>query len=325
MKVSIVIPNFNGEEILKRNLPRVIESASRYAKDKSRQTEIIVVDDGSLDKSTDVIREIIRANSYPFISIKLLENSVNRGFSSTVNKGAKEAQGEFLVLLNTDAYPEKNEDFFSKAFVYFDNPDFFAVGFMDKSVETDGRVVLRGRGVGRWKRGFLLHRRGEVNKANTLWVSGGSSAYRRSIWNELGGMNELYNPFYWEDIDLSYRAQKRGYKIAFESQCVVVHEHEKGAIKKSRSRFIIQTISYRNQLQFVWLNATDTFLLISHICWLPFHLLNTLFRGDFAFLFGLLKALIRLPKIAASRVHAKKKAVVSDREVVEAFTNERIE
>lgn len=324
MKVSFVIPNFNGEEILRKNLPKVISAAELYAKDDDHKTEIILVDDCSKDSSVDVIKEIFAKVSRKYITTKLLVSPINNGFSSTVNKGARESRGEILILLNTDAYPEKREDFFSKAIEHFKDPKLFAVGFMDKSVE-DERVILRGRGVGTWKRGFLLHRRGEVDKNNTLWVSGGSSAFRKSIWDKLGGMNEMYNPFYWEDIDLSYRAQKNGYKIIFDPSAVVVHEHEEGSIKKSRKPFAIQTISYRNQLQFVWLNVTDTSILVAHIIWLPFHLLNTLVKGDAAFLLGLFKAMGRFPMIMRRRKENKKKNMLSDSEVVHDFANEKVE
>lgn len=324
MKVSFVIPNFNGEEILKRNLPKVIEAAAVFSKDESHKTEIIIIDDCSKDKSVSVINSIINDAKYKYLTLKLIINPINKGFSSTVNNGARKATGEILILLNTDAYPEKKEDFFSDALRYFDDPKVFAVGFLDKSIE-DGKVVLRGRGIGKWKRGFLLHRRGEVDKNNTLWVSGGSSAYRKSIWDQLGGMNEMYNPFYWEDIDLSYRGLKNGYKIIFEPKSAVIHEHDKGSIKKSRKPFTIQTITYRNQLQFVWLNATDKSILLSHILWLPFHLLNTLIKGDTAFLFGLLKATLRLPEVLRYRSERNSSFVVSDKEVVEPFINERVE
>lgn len=324
MKVSFVIPNFNGEKILSKNLPRVLDAAKLYAKDSTRITEVILVDDCSTDSSVDVIKDIFSKIQHKFIVTKILTSSVNRGFSSTVNTGAKVATGEILILLNTDVYPEKQGDFFSLSLKHFKDPELFAVGFMDKSVEGD-RVILRGRGVGVWKRGFLLHRRGEIDNHTTLWVSGGSSAFRKSIWDELGGMNELYNPFYWEDIDLSYRAQKIGYKILFDPRTVVMHEHEEGSIKKSRKPFAIRTISYRNQLQFVWLNVTDLSLIAAHLAWLPFHLFNTLVKGDVGLLLGLFHALGRFPMIMKKRRESAKRIRFSDSEIVKYFRSEMIE
>ena len=114
------------------------------------------------------------------------------------------------ILFNTDVYPDK--DFLTPLLSHFKDEKVFAVGCMDKSIEGKD-VVLRGRGIGVWKRGFLVHEKGEIEKSDTLWVSGGSGAFRKSIWDKLGGLNELYNPFYWEDIDLSYRAQNQDTKL----------------------------------------------------------------------------------------------------------------
>ncbi|MDP3940887.1 MAG: glycosyltransferase family 2 protein [bacterium] len=322
MKVSFIVPNFNGEEILHKNLPRVLEAAELYGEAIQHFTEVIVIDDCSTDRSVTVIESIFSKKMSKHVKCLLLKNSVNKGFSSTVNKGARQATGEILVLLNTDAYPEDTKNFLVSPLGYFSDPNCFAVGFMDKSVEQDGSIVMRGRGVGCWKRGVLVHIKGNVSKQNTLWVSGGSSAYRKTTWDTLGGMNEIYNPFYWEDIDLSYRALKSGYSIIFDPKCVVVHEHERGAIKRSRSRFTVQTIAHRNQLFFVWLNLTDPALLIAHILWLPYHILNTLRQGDCTFLIGFFQAVMRLPEILRLKGHNSAQFVLSDGQVVSEFTSE---
>ncbi len=153
-------------------------------------------------------------------------------------------------------------------------------------------ALIRGRGIARWERGMYIHSRGEVNKTDTAWVAGGSGAFRKSIWNQLGGMDPIFNPFYWEDIDLSYRAVKAGYTILFEPKSVVIHEHEKGIIQQEYSSFQVKTIAYRNQFLFIWKNMSDLNILVEHIVWTPVRLLQALFRGDFAMLLGYWKALI---------------------------------
>ena len=189
---------------------------------------------------------------------------------------------------------------------------------MDKSIEK-GKVILRGRGVGKWQRGFLIHSAGALNKTSTLWVNGGSGAFRKSIWDKLGGFDELYNPFYWEDIDLSYHALKSGYKILFEPKSVVVHEHEKGAINQKYSQFQIKTIAYKNQFIFVWKNATDLDLQFLHVFWLPYHFVKALGRKDLAFFLGFFLSFIRLPQIIKSSFRAQKDFTKSDHEVLEEF------
>ncbi len=304
MNVSIVIPNYNGARLLEKNLEKVFDAVNYYKKGK---VEIIIVDDASTDNSLDIIKDK---------NVAIFKNEKNLGFSSTVNNGVKEAKEDILVLLNTDVVPEKG--FLQPLISHFNDESVFAVGCMDKSIES-GKTVLRGRGVGKLKRGFLVHKRGEIDKTNTLWVTGGSGAFRKSIWNKLGGFNEIYNPFYWEDIDLSYRAIKSGYKILFESKSVVVHEHEKGAIIEKFSSFKIKTIAYRNQFIFVWENATDISLQFLHVLWLPYHFLKAMLRGDAAFFLGFVKAFILIPKIIKSRLKSQKMFVKTDYEIVKEF------
>lgn len=285
--------------MLSKNLPKVREAVKYYVKEHSSIAEIIIVDDASTDDSIQYIEnQISKIKNTDQKSetemLRLLVNTRNLGFSPTVNRGEKEAAGEIIILLNTDVVPEK--DFLEPLLTHFKDENVFAVGCMDKSLEN-GKVVLRGRGEGHFERGFLVHRRGEVNKNNTLWVSGGSGAFRKSIWEKIGGLNELYAPFYWEDIDLSYRALKAGYKVLFEPKSIVVHEHEKGAIKERYSRFRIKTIAYRNQFIFMWSNITDFDLRLKHLLWLWYHFIKALLRGDMAFLIGFVKAFILLPKI----------------------------
>lgn len=297
MKISIIIPNYNGEELLKKNLPKVLDAVG--------DAEIIVVDDASTDGSLDVL------DSFKS-KIKIIKNEKNLGFSSTVNRGVKAAEGDIVILLNTDVIPER--EFLIPLLTHFNDEGIFAVGCMDKSIE-DGKVVLRGRGVGRWERGFLVHSRGEVDKTNTLWVNGGSGAFRKSIWKKLGGFDELYNPFYWEDIDLSYRAIKSGFKVLFEPKSIVIHEHEKGAIKNKFSSSEVKAIAYRNQFIFVWKNTTDLNLQFLHFFWLPYHFIKVLIEGDMAFFKGFFSAFLLLPKIIISSFNSQRLFLKKDSEI----------
>lgn len=308
MSISIVIPNFNGKIIIQKNLSKVLDSL----KDFKGEKEIIFVDDASKDGSLEYLKSLKEKD----VKIYVLSNSKNLGFSSSVNKGVESAKNEIVILLNTDVSPQK--DFLKPLLEHFKEENVFAVGAMDKSIEGD-KVVLRGRGLGVWRKGFLVHRRGEVDKTNTLWVSGGSSAYRKSIWDKLGGLNELYNPFYWEDIDLSYRALKSGYKILFEAKSIVTHEHLKGAIKENYSDAKIKATAYRNQFIFVWENATDYKLLTQHFVYLPYHLVNAILRGDLAFFIGFFKALSLILKIVKSSLKYQKYFVKKDSEVVREY------
>lgn len=297
MKVSIVIPNFNGERILKENLPKLLPVIGN--------SEVIVVDDASTDGS------IVALKKY-FPQVKIVAREKNEGFSSAVNDGVKIAAGDLVLLLNTDVVPTPG--FLDAAIRHFKNSKVFAVGCMQKNVEGD-KIVWRGRGIGNFSQGFLIHQRGEIDKTNTLWVSGGAGIFRKNIWHDLGGMDELYNPFYWEDIDLSYRALKAGYKLVFEPESIVIHNQAQGAIRSFYDQAKINTIAYRNQTQFVWLNITDVSLLVNHALFLPVSLIRALIKGDFAFLAGFFNVFIRLPRIIGKRNINKKNFIIQDKEI----------
>ncbi len=301
MRVSVVIPNYNGEKLLKDSLPRVISVSDR--------AEIIVVDDASTDASIETLKR-------EFPQIKLITHRQNLGFSSTVNDGVKNASGSLIYLLNSDVVPSKN--YLSLLKNYFLDPEVFAVGSLQKTVE-ENKTTLRGRGIGKFTKGFLIHQKGEINKKDTLWVGGGAGMFRKSLWEKFGGMNTIYNPFYWEDIDLSYRALKAGYKIYFEERSIVTHSQHKGAIRSSYSPVLIKTIAYRNQFFFIWVNITDNFFLIEHFFWLPYYLIRAIITFDFAFLRGFYLAVLQLRKVLEIHCQNQKRAKISDREVIKKF------
>lgn len=310
MNISIVIPNYNGEELLRRNLAKVFDAVRPH---KDVKVEVIIVDDGSTDGSKNFIASQILNPKSQSVPLRLIENEKRLGFSSAINRGVGRANGEIVVLLNTDVVPQKG--FLEPLLQHFEDPFVFAVGCLDKSIEK-GRVVVRGRGIGKFQRGFLVHARGEVNKHDTLWVSGGSGVFRKSTWKALGGFDTLYNPFYWEDIDLSYRAIKSGYKIFFEPKSIVIHEHEGGSIKKHYKDFQIRIVSYRNQFIFVWKNITDLDKQFLHILWLPYHFLKAFLRGDFYFFIGFFLAVVKLPYIIKESFSVQKLFIKPDRAII---------
>lgn len=289
LSVSIIIPNWNGANLLRKNLPAVIAAA--------KGAEILVADDASVDDSVEVLKR-------EFPEVVRVENKKQRGFAGNVNSGVAKATGDIIVLLNTDVRPQK--DFLAPLLAAFAADDnLAAVGCLEKSHEKNG-VVLRGRGIARWEKGFFIHARGEVTKTDTAWVSGGSAAYRRNVWNMLGGMDTIYNPFYWEDIDLSYQILKAGYTIRFEPKSIVDHFHEEGAIKTAFTPETVKRIVYRNQFLFLWKNISDVSLWFMHCIWMPVRLAQAAIVGDTAMVYGYAMVFIMFPALYKSRLRASR-------------------
>lgn len=286
-KVSIVLPNWNGAALLVKNLPAVILA--------SKGAEIIVSDDASSDNSISVL-----AQTFP--NVIVVKNLKKQGFAGNVNRGVARSSGDIIILLNTDVRPEV--DFLDALLSHFEDPTVFAVGCLEQSHEKE-KIIERGRGLSRWERGYFIHSKGRVKEGATAWVSGGSGAFRRSMWDEIGGMDTLYNPFYWEDIDLSYTGRKAGYRTLFEPKSIVGHFHEEGMIKTRYSSRDIKRIAYRNQFFFIWKNLSDSRILFSHMLWTPIRLFQALVRGDTQMLFGFISALYKLPQVISSRRKVK--------------------
>lgn len=318
MSVSIIIPNFNGSLLLPKTFPAVLQAVLFYKTKTKDKVEIIFVDDASLDRSVELIDTFVKEGEAHDIRVIKVIHKRNIGFSTSVNDGARHARNEILVLLNTDVLPQEN--FLIPLLSHFQDEKIFAVGCLNKSVERN-KEVFRGRGIGKWQRGFLVHSAGAIDKTNTLWVSGGSGAFRNSFWGKLGGFNSIYDPFYWEDVDFSYRALKSGYNIVFEPKSIVTHYHEKGAIQTHYSAFEVKTIAYRNQILFTWVNATDLTILISHVVWLPYHIFMALLRRDKAFYYGFFKALFKLPETIRSARKQQTLFVKSDKDIISNFTS----
>src|SRR3990167_7033877 len=118
-KVSVIIPNYNGEELLSHNLPNVIKFC--------KACEIIVVDDASSDGSVKLIKESHK-------NIKLIKNSKNLGFARSINKGVENASGDLVLLLNSDVLPR--EDFLDPALKQFKDTNLCAVALADYSHEN---------------------------------------------------------------------------------------------------------------------------------------------------------------------------------------------
>ncbi|MEK7526384.1 MAG: glycosyltransferase [Patescibacteria group bacterium] len=292
--VSIVIPNFNGKMLFEKHLSNVVKASENK---KNRISEIIIVD----DKSTDDSLGFLKKN---FPQVKLVRHTKNRGFSSTVNTGVRTAKSELVCLLNTDVSPAVN--FLEDSLIHFDDGKVFGVSFNEKGA---------GFTKGKFQDGFIVFdgRNEKKTTSETFWVSGGSGIFSRSIWMKLNGLDEkLLSPFYWEDIDICYRAWKRGYKLLWESKSVVDHIHE--ATMSTLSQSYVTTIRQRNQLLVVWKNITSQRLFRKHIQ----GLFSRIFKHP-GYIRIVVLGLLKLKVVLKARKKEKKESSVSDEAIFARF------
>ncbi len=238
MKTSIVIPVYNGKQYLSDNLLSVIALGA---------DEIVIVDDASTDGSADYI-----AKNYPHI--KLIRHTKNLRFPISVNDGFKNSSGDIVFLLNQDLKPQKS--LISNALKHFSDKNIFAVTFNERE---------RSWAEGIWKNGMLEFKNGKIDDQihESLWASGGSAAFRKDLWNQLGGFDPIFSPGYFEDLDLGLRAKKAGYKIIWDPECKVDHQVS-GTFPKTFTPQKLQHIKDRNYLLAVWKNLPSS-QLVPHL------------------------------------------------------------
>ncbi len=295
-RVSIVIPNYNGEELMAKHLPAVIEAWKNL---KNSILEVIVVDDASSDRSVKLLKKF-------FPEVRLYCHKVNRGFSSTVNTGVRYAKGDLVCLLNTDVSPKR--EFLVSVLPHFKVHNVFAVSLHEEGF---------GYGVGVFRDGYIMHDPGKESEKviDTFWASGGSAAFDRKKWWQLSGLDEKnLSPFYWEDIDISYRAQKRGWRILWEPKAIVVHQHEGTTSKLSKT--YKDRIWERNQLVVIWKNITSRVLFRKHI----FGLFARCAKHP-GYTRIVIMALSKLPQIYKDRHREKKESKVSDESIFAKFSH----
>ncbi len=293
--ISIVIPHYGGKELLAKNLPRDIEAQQNP---NNFIKEIIVVDDGSADDSANFVKQ-------NFPSVRLIKHKINRGFSAAINTGVRMSKGNYIVLLNNDVFPQK--DFIENILPFMrKDPNIFAVSFHESGY---------GWSKGDFKDGFIVYLPGTEDKEphHTFFVNAGGALYRKSIWMSLGGLDEsLFSPAYWEDVDLSYRALKRGYRLFWHPGANVSPNLSATVNRFPKRNF--SKIQERNQLLFIWKNLVSPQLFRKHVAGLLKRILKH--PGYLTIVF---MAVRKLRIVLRERRREEKEGLVSDEAIFARF------
>ncbi len=224
MQHTLLIPIYNNLPLLQKFLPQNLS----YPWD-----EVIIIDDASTDGSAKWLK-----NNFP--QIKLITHQHNQGFIHSVNQGFQIAKGKIVTLLNSDVLLKTNPIPILNSFLT-KHPKTFAVSFNEPQYSY---------ALPHWD-GLFGHKVGPKTKKphSSLYASGGSAAFVKSIWLKLGGFDPVYHPFYWEDVDISWRAKLAGYQIWWHPDIIVDHQHE-STTSKTHSLKYKTFIIERNRLIF---------------------------------------------------------------------------
>ncbi len=233
----MVIPSFNGKELLEQYLPSLLETLRNSR--QVPQYETIVVDDASTD-GTDVFL----TENYP--EVIYLKNTENMGFSKTSNRGLHQAKHELVLFLNNDMV--LNDDFFEKTIPYFDQEDTF--GVFSEIRDSLGEKKLEGQKAPKCKKHRIHYEDNRETKGPfTFYLCGGNALVSRKKMLELQGFNEIFSPFYFEDFDVSLRAWRKGWKCYYTEETFCKHCHSQ-TINSNFSKEYVQGIFLRNRFIF---------------------------------------------------------------------------
>ena len=298
--IDIIILNYNGSEMMRQCLPSVVDAARR----SPVPCRVIVLDNKSTDESLDYVRKT-------FPHIKTIVSSENRVLFS-YNDLIPKLSSDIVILLNNDV--KVTPDFIAPLIKHFEDNEVFAVA--PKQLDFNGNY---NGGKNRILFSFGLIEAGPYNYKNedaavnepgyTFYEA--NSAYDRRKFVELGGFDDIYAPFTWEDTDLAYRSWKSGYKFIYEPKSVIYHYESytinREGVKVENRRIITR----RNSFIFTWKNISDPGLLMQHLFLLPLNLVLSLFN-DRPRIIAFIQALKYLPRIFKSR----KRYPVSDAKVL---------
>ena len=212
MKVTVVVPNWNGQDYLKPCLKSLL--------DQSFRAEVIVVDNGSTDGSVNLVEE--------FSEVTLIRLAKNRGFAGGVNAGIKQALkdgADAVALLNNDAVADK--DWLKNLVATMDsNP---IAGIVTSKIMRADKKHLDSTGefYSIWGLPFPRGRNeidsGQYDKQEEVFgASGGASLYRGTTLEEIGLFDEDFFA-YFEDTDLSFRAQLYNWRVIYQPEAVAYH------------------------------------------------------------------------------------------------------
>ena len=301
-EITLIITNWNGSKLLRECLPTVLE-AVRF--DHHHFYEVMVIDDCSNDNSLGIL-----ADEFP--EVRTEQTPQNLGFQEANNYAVKLAESKIVMPMNNDIKLDP------KALHYlaqhFDNKDTFAVS--GKIFAFDQTTFLYGNRGGYFHKGhFHLYEKPPEDDSQTLFACGGAFMVNRQKYLDLGGFDSMYHPLYYEEIDLSYRALKRGWKVHYEPQSIAYHKVQATITRQEKLRRI-SLISARNNYLFIWKNILDRSMTLTFLFYIPLFLLRDLFRLRSRFWVAFYLALKRLPRALKGRSVEQSAVLYSDREIL---------
>ncbi len=223
--VSIIIVSFNTRDLLRKCLQSIIQEAAQT------KHEIIVIDNASKDHSAEMV-----AQEFP--EVRLIRSDVNLGFGVANNAAIKMAQGQYILLLNSDAF--LHERALEKALHNISTEPRVGIGggrlvgpqgewqpsarlfpsFLNEFLQMSGLAAKypKSRFFGRYNRTWDF----PEHSCLTDWITGAFAIIPRVVFEAVGGFDENFF-LYYEEVDLCKRIKDKGYTVAYWGDVIVTH------------------------------------------------------------------------------------------------------
>lgn len=253
MKVSVVTPNYNGEKFLKTFFNSLNQDCDYIG-------EVIIVDNGSTDKSI----EFIKGNSFSF-PVNLIENSQNLGFSPAVNQGIRAAKYEYIFSLNNDT-EVKEGSIKALCDLISSSDDIFSV--QAKMLQYSNKELIDDAGdeynLLAWTKKIGENHKSDefVDVCEIFSSCAGAAMYRKSLLEEIGMFDDNFFA-YMEDVDLAIRSRISGYRNLLCPQAIVYHIGS--ATSGSRYNEFKVRLAARNNVWVVYKNIPIPFKILNFI------------------------------------------------------------
>jgi len=229
MKLSVIIPTFTRSSILLKNL-----TALETQKLDKKSYEVIVINDGSLDDTAQVLREFKEKTSLTMRVFTLSDN----GLSCARNLGIKKAKGEIILLLNDDVMPA--DEHFLEKHLETVRPDIAVQGRIEWHPELERTELMTFLSPS----GPLFDYTGIKNAKNCNWryfFATNMSIYRK--WFDLEKFDEQH-PLGHEDIELGYRLSKHDLRVEYAPHICAYHHHAHANFEEYLSKRMKRRPSY---------------------------------------------------------------------------------
>lgn len=250
LSAAILVLNWNGRSLLETSLPLLLNQTYQHY-------EVVIVDNASSDGSSTLI-----AQQFP--QVRLIQNETNMGFSRALNVGLRQLNADVVVLLNNDVFVQP--DWLEQLLQPFaKSPQIGIVGC--KLLYPDGTIQHLGAELTYpLAHSHHFYYKQEASTIQDLpavqdvpYVTGAAMAIHRSVMDEIGLLDEMFHPIYYEEVDYCYRARAAGFRVVVATQAVAIHNESTSMnrlqdfklkmLHRNRYRFVLKHYSVEQFLQ----------------------------------------------------------------------------